>query len=387
MYITDFFVRSNGVTTSSRTPIPASLSIIEQVPLAPRTTLRVGGPATFFGQPQDTAQYVAQVRWAQAAQISVLPLGEGSNVLVADAGFEGLVISPQGNRPIAFGPHLAGVRRVVLDAAMPWDEAVRATCEAGLWGVEALAGIPGLCGAAPVQNIGAYGQEAAQTLVGADVLDLHTLALTYLPSSAMGLGYRTSHFKVRDRGRYIIMATHHDLHETRPQRAPYAGLTAALEEQGLDQHQVTPTQVAEVVRTIRRRKGMVWEPQEPSFFHAGSFFENPVVPRAQREALMAQHPKLPYWPTKHGDKLAAAYLIEASGFRKGWSLGFTPRGAGLSPLHALCLGHRGSASAAEIVIAAQTIYAQVLGHTGVALRAEVRIVGGGNLRAPFHAGV
>jgi UDP-N-acetylmuramate dehydrogenase len=331
------------------------------VPLAPLTTLQIGGPASRMVDLDREADVVDAVRDAERGGEPVFVLGEGSNVVVADAGFPG----------VALRMRTRGVRvrredsRVVLDVAAgePWDALVARAVDEGWRGFECMSGIPGLAGATPIQNVGAYGQEVGETITRVRVFDRIRGALADMDHGACGFGYRASIFKRSER--YIVTGVRFELpigDTSAPLR--YAELTTALSiEPGA---QVPLARARETVIALRRRKGMVIDPQDPDSVSAGSFFVNPVVDGrtlAEVEARAGERP--PSFDAGDGRfKLAAAWLVERAGFAKGWSLGRV----GVSRKHALALVNRGGASAGELLHAARTI------RDGVRARFDVELV-------------
>jgi UDP-N-acetylmuramate dehydrogenase len=383
LYITDFFARSNGVPPTKLPSAALPAGVLSDVPLAPHTTLGVGGLADYFATVEDGAHLQSLLVWARQHELPVFMLGEGSNVVVHDRGFRGLVLwqrPPDGGIAVH---QASGEVSVTLAGGTPWCQAVQQLAGEGLYGVEALNGIPGTCGAAPVQNIGAYGQELSQTLTAIEVVELQTGAATTLGADACGLGYRQSHLRHLWAGRYVVTAIHLRLGQSRQRPLTYPALLAALERQGLHPTSASPQAVAQTVWQVRAGRGMVWQGSNAPFGTVGSFFINPTVAKAHSAKLLAQYPHMPRWPGATVDKLSAAWLMETAGFTKGWRSRASGGRVGTSPLHALALINAGGATASEICQAATEIYEGVLAHTGVALRAEAQRVGFGASQAPF----
>jgi UDP-N-acetylenolpyruvoylglucosamine reductase len=339
------------------------------VPLAPLTTLRLGGPARRLVTAYDEAELVDAVRTADDAGEPLLVLGGGSNVVLPDAGFDGTVV-----RVAARG--LAGRRegdRVLLDAAAGEDwEAFVATCVADrLVGVEALSGIPGLVGASPVQNIGAYGQELAQTAVAVRAWDRLAGEVVVLSREECRFSYRHSLFKVHP-ARYVVLAVQLALEEgelAAPVR--YAELARRL---GVEVGERAPlAEVREAVLALRRGKGMVLDAADPDTRSAGSFFTNPVLTPEQLDALRGRvDGDPPAFPEPDGRvKTSAAWLIERAGFAKGAFDG----PAGLSGKHVLALVNRGGATTADLLRVARAVRDGVRDRLGVELVAEPHLVG------------
>ena len=334
------------------------------VPLAGLTTLRVGGTAARLVVAETDEEVVEVVRAADAEGEPLLVLGGGSNLVVADDGFEGTVV-----QVATRGAAVAGgaEHAVELAAGADWDHAVALLVDEGYAGVEALAGIPGRVGAAPIQNIGAYGQEVAQTLARVRVLDRRTHDVVDLGPAECGFGYRDSMFK-RDPDRYVVLGVTLALEHSRlggPVR--YAELARRL---GVATGDRAPAaEVRDAVLALRRGKGMVLDPDDHDTWSAGSFFTNPLLAAADAARLPAGAPR---WPERDGRvKTSAAWLIEQAGFGKGYGAG----PAGISTKHTLALTNRGGASAEDLLALARVIRDGVRGRFGVELVHEPVLVG------------
>jgi UDP-N-acetylmuramate dehydrogenase len=333
------------------------------VELAPLTTLRLGGPARRLVEVSTEGELVAAVRDAEPPG---LILAGGSNVVIADAGVPGTVV-----RVATRGVERAGPRLRVA-AGEPWDPLVAACVEQGLQGFECLAGIPGSTGATPIQNVGAYGQEVAETVESVRVLDRATGAVEDLPAAACGFTYRGSVFKRRDR--WLVLAVTFVMRE-QPVSGPlrYAELARALD---VPVGGTAPlADVREAVLALRRRKGMVIDPADPDSVSAGSFFTNPILD-ADAYAALAERlgPDLrpPAFPEPDGRvKTSAAWLIERAGFHRGYGNGRV----GISTKHTLALVNRGGASTAELMALAREIAAGVRERFGIRLVPEPVLVG------------
>ncbi|HEY7145990.1 MAG TPA: UDP-N-acetylmuramate dehydrogenase [Streptosporangiaceae bacterium] len=303
------------------------MTVREQVALSDYTTLRLGGPAARFTEAGTDEEVVAAVRDADQRGEPVLVLGGGSNLVVADEGFAGTVvwIRTRGVRQQADGPRCA----LAVAAGEDWDLLVRRCISDGLSGLECLSGIPGLAGATPIQNVGAYGQEVAQVISAVRVYDRSRQLVTSLPASECGFGYRTSAFKRaaagQPTGRFVVLGVSYLLSRD-PLSAPlrYRELARALE---VSEGARVPLAAArEAVLTLRRGKGMVADPADPESRSAGSFFTNPVLDAAQFAALRAAVARqygpdtaIPQYPAPEGQvKVSAAWLIERAGFGKGY---------------------------------------------------------------------
>lgn len=336
------------------------------VPLAASTTLGVGGPAWGYAEAPTAEDARALLDWASARGREVLVLGGGSNVLIADAGFDGLVLRLT-DRALAFED---GGGRVRAAAGASWDGLVQACVARDLAGVECLSGIPGDVGAAPIQNIGAYGQELAEHLVGVTALRRADGAVVELDRSECGFGYRDSRFK-RDRGAHIVLGITLEL---RPNGAP----TLRYPEIGRRFGETAPTlaEVRAAVLDVRRGKSMVLDPADPNSRSAGSFFTNPIVPATVADDVAARAEAAgfgapPRYPAEAGVKLSAAWLIQHAGFDKGFGDG----PARLSDRHCLALVNRGGARAADLVALACTVRVGVRETFGVTLVPEPVFVG------------
>jgi UDP-N-acetylmuramate dehydrogenase len=353
--------------------LAASLAIQNDVPLAPLTTLELGGHARHLVEVATDADVVAALRWATARGLPVLVLGGGSNVVVADAGFAGLVV-----RVASRGRAYASAGHEVLAtiaAGEPWDDFVADAVARGLAGVECLSGIPGLAGATPIQNVGAYGQEVSDTARVVRALERASGAVVDLSPAACAFGYRDSAFR-RAPERYIVLAVTFAL---RPGGAPtlrYRELADALTG-------AMPTLAAtrETVLALRRRKSMVLDAADPNRRSVGSFFTNPIVDaaaaarlaeRAVAAGVVTGASEIPRWPAGPGlVKLSAGWLIEHAGIAKGLRRG----AVGVSTRHALALVHHGGGTTTALVALAREVRDAVAARFGVTLTPEPVLVG------------
>jgi UDP-N-acetylmuramate dehydrogenase len=343
--------------------------IQEHVPLTPRTTLGVGGPARWLVEAGSEAEVAAALAWAGDRGVATLVLGGGSNLLVADRGFPGLVIRVRvgGLRATPCGDEV----EVEAGAGEPWDALVAKAVASGWAGIECLSGIPGDAGATPIQNVGAYGQEVAETIARVRVMDRATGQVAELDREACGFGYRDSVFKREEKGRWVVVAVTFRLRPGGRPALRYAELTrtfAGKPDPGL-------AEVREAVIALRRSKSMVIDPGDENGRSAGSFFMNPTLDAAAAarvRALLGPGEAMPEFPAGEGMvKLSAAWLIEHAGFPKGTREGR----AGLSTRHALAVVNRGGATAAEIVAFASRVREGVRDRFGVALSPEPVLVG------------
>jgi UDP-N-acetylmuramate dehydrogenase len=345
------------------------------VPLAPLTTLDLGGPARHLLEVRSAAEVREGLAWARARGLEVAVLGGGSNVVVADRGFDGLVLKAAG-RGLEVRRE-AGAALVQAAAGEPWDELVAQTVAEGLAGLECLSGIPGSAGATPIQNVGAYGQEVGPVIDRVRVLDLGSGVERVLAGADCGFAYRSSRFRTAP-GRFIVLEVAYRL---RPGGAP----TVAYEElqRALAVRTATPglAAVREAVLELRRAKSMVLDPDDANRRSVGSFFLNPVVEtgaaaaveaRARACGALAPGERMPRFASGDGhEKLSAAWLIERAGFSRGLRRG----AVGLSSRHALALVHHGGGSAAELIALARDIRDRVEVRFGVTLRPEPVFLG------------
>jgi UDP-N-acetylmuramate dehydrogenase len=347
----------------------------QNVPLSGLTTLGVGGPARYLALASYIDDLRHALRFARDQSLPVLVLGGGSNVLVADAGFIGVVIRQIGGS-IRSRPDGSRVR-VSVDAGVCWDDLVAWSVENDLAGLECLSGIPGDVGAAPIQNIGAYGQEVRDTLSAVRVLDRSTLSERRLSGTECGFDYRTSRFKTLWKDRMIVTGVELLLHPGGPAALRYP----QLRDRFPDVEETPPSLAAvrEMVLSIRADKSMVLSDEDPNRRSAGSFFTNPIVATRALDGIKRtltergiDAERMPTYPVVGGmTKLSAAWLIEQCGFAKGHTLGR----AALSTRHTLALINTGEATAAELVALAAEVRNGVADKCGVTLEPEPNFVG------------
>lgn len=343
------------------------MQIAEKVSLRGFTTLQIGGPARYFAPVETLEDLRDGLQFARERGLPTFVLGGGSNLVVPDEGYSGLVLHMTLGSEIAVSRDSDGVR-VVVDAGVDWDLLVRTLCEQGISGMECLAGIPGLTGGTPVQNVGAYGQEVGGLIESVAVLDRETLETRQMSRDECEFSYRCSVFNSSARGRYIVTQVTFLLATDARPLLDYADL-APLRDQA-----PTPLEVYRFVRSVRDRKGMLIDPDSatdespnPDLRSAGSFFKNPVVAEALFTRIAAGRDRVPHWVVAGGVKLAAAWLIEQAGFPKGFTLG----GAAISSRHTLALINRsGTATCAELLALRDTIIAGVEERFGVRLEQE-----------------
>ncbi|MBX3196836.1 MAG: UDP-N-acetylmuramate dehydrogenase [Labilithrix sp.] len=349
------------------------MRVVHNAPLAPLTTLRLGGSATRLVTVERERDAVDAVREEDERGEALLVLGGGSNLVISDAGFAGTVVR-MATRGLARSSERAGRVHVTAEAGEPWDDFVTAAVEEGLSGVECLAGIPGLVGAVPMQNVGAYGQDVGETIVTVRAYDRARREIVELPREACAFAYRSSAFRGKDR--HVILSVTFAL-EKRAESGPirYAELSRAL---AVAEGARAPLEaVRSTVVALRRKKGMVLDPADPDTTSAGSFFTNPIVSASDLEsvrALARDEGPMPVFPEPDGRfKLSAGWLIERAGFAKGFA-GEGGRAA-VSSKHALALTNRGGATTRELVALARRIREGVRARFGVTLENEPVFVG------------
>lgn len=351
------------------------MDIRASVPLAPLTTLGVGGPARHYAEASTEADIVQALGFAEEHNLPVLVLGGGSNLLVADRGFDGLVLRP---RLTGVETRAAGdVVELEAAAGEPWDALVARAVAAGLGGIECLSGIPGDAGATPIQNVGAYGQEVADTIVRVRAIERATGKVHHFDHPSCAFGYRDSIFKREARDRYVITCVRFAL---RPGGVPgirYPELARRLE----GHPSPTLAELRNIVLDLRRAKSMVLDPEGENGKSAGSFFMNPtldaslaeqVAARVAEAGVLKPGEEMPRYAASGWQvKLSAAWLIERAGFKKGTGEG----PVGISTRHSLALVNRGGARASEVVAFARRVRDGVRDRFGVTLVPEPVMVG------------
>lgn len=350
------------------------MRIEHDVPLAPLTTLGIGGAARYFVRASNVDEVIDAVQWSRTHDHPLFVLGGGSNVLISDRGFPGLVVQMD----------LRGITvqsedqyaMVHAAAGEPWDTFVEFSVASGWAGVECLSGIPGLAGATPIQNVGAYGQEVSETVARVEVLDTTDMIVKTLTNWDCGFAYRSSIFKSPQGKRLIVTGVTYRLRVGGAAAVRYQELRNYLESRGAPLEDLIA--VREAVLAIRRRKGMVLDPADPDTRSDGSFFMNPVIGTSELDRVrlaanqIAKDVEMPAFPNAGGSvKLSAAWLIERAGFHKGFVLG----NVGLSSKHTLAVINRGGASADEVVDLVSRIQSRVREIFGIELHPEPSFVG------------
>ncbi len=356
--------------------MPRQGLIQQNVPLAPLTTLRIGGPARFFAEAGSEDEMLAAFSFAEERRLPIFVLGGGSNALVADEGFPGLVTRvalkgvtwrDEGSRVI-----------VTAQAGEDWDEFVSRTVERDLAGVECLSGIPGSVGGTPIQNVGAYGQEVSETIVSVRVFDRLAGRFEELSNEECQFGYRASVFNATARGRYVVTAVTYALKPHGEPAIRYPDLKNFFANVST---RPSLKQTREAVRQVRARKAMLIEPGDPDCRSAGSFFKNPAITpdafarveeTARKRSLIRGAEQVPNFPSGDGKvKVPAAWLIERAGFHKGYGRGRV----GISSKHTLAIVNRGGATAREVIGLMREIQERVASIFGVHLTPEPVFVG------------
>ena len=331
--------------------------------LARHTTIGLGGQARWFARCATADDIRASLEFARRSRLPVQVLAGGSNIIFDDEGFEGVVlhVGLPGYRAdeTSAGAHIA------VGAGESWDSVVLRAVRKGLSGIECLSGIPGSAGGTPVQNVGAYGQEVAETITSVSAIDRETLRDAEFTRQECGFGYRESRFKGSDASRFVITEVRFQLGKRPAVEIRYPELARELDERSGER---TPAAVRDAVIALRKKKAMVIDPADPNTRSVGSFFMNPIVPQELYDRRL-KGLTLPTYPAPGGVKLSAAWLVEHAGFPKGTRRG----GAAISERHALAIVNRGG-STADVLALAGEIERRVNELFGVPLRREPVIV-------------
>jgi UDP-N-acetylmuramate dehydrogenase len=341
------------------------LELTEHAPLSSRTTLGVGGVARYLVEARTESHVLEALTWAKQRGVQLRVLGGGSNLVIADAGFDGLVLA-MALRGIACSSPSGDTRLTAL-AGEPWDNVVEHAVARGLAGLEGLSGIPGCAGATPIQNVGAYGQDVAETIESVRAIDRGTQTAVELSAKDCRFAYRDSFFKSEAPERYVVTEVRFALSARPPAQVRYPDLQRELE-----RRQLTTPSLAELracVLAVRREKSMLLDTADPNGRSCGSFFLNPIVSAAEAERVrsVAGSATPPTYPQPDGRvKLAAGWLIEQSGFSKGLRDG----NVGLSTKHALAIVAHAGATADEVARLSLRIRDGVRARFGVVLTPE-----------------
>ena len=342
-------------------------SIQENVPLAPLTTIGIGGPARFFLRAESVDDVREGLEWARVRGLAIFILGGGSNLLIADEGFDGLVIHIDTHGVTVESEDEFAMVKVC--AGEPWDSFVAFAVERGYAGIECLSGIPGSTGATPIQNVGAYGQDVSETIVRVEALDRTTGLVTWFTNWDCRFGYRSSLFKNYERERYVVLSVTFRLRRGGSATIKYPELQKYVDERGIAVDDLAGVRSA--VIAIRKRKGMVLDPGDPDTRSDGSFFMNPIISAAQYEEFARVAPDAPHFPSGKEVKLSAAWLIEHAGFRKG----FVHGNVGLSSKHSLAVINRGGGTAREVRELVEMIQTKVRDRFGIDIHPEPNFIG------------
>jgi len=349
------------------------MQLQENVPLAPLTTFQIGGPARFLVEAKSISDVREAVVWAKSKNLPLFVLGGGSNLLVSDSGWPGLVLEiAVGGIEQRPGEH-EGRTLFDVGAGESWDAFVAHAVSRNYAGIECLSGIPGSVGGTPVQNVGAYGQEVSETIDSVEVFDLRDHQVRDLCNEACGFAYRSSIFNTSERGRFIILRVTYGLTPGGKPHLAYADLRRHFEAQ---RKSLGLAEVREAVRQIRARKGMLIVEGDPDSRSAGSFFKNPVLSEEKHAELQAlasaKGLTLPSYPAlEKNHKVSAAWLVEHSGFTRGYAAGHV----GISSKHTLAIINRGGATAADVLALKDQIQQRVEETWGIRLEPEPVIFG------------
>lgn len=341
------------------------------------TTLQVGGPAGSFVRAETEAEIISAIRAADAAGSDLLVVGGGSNLVISDSGFAGTVLQIASTGFHVSSEDSCGGASVLVQAGHDWDQLVHESVLHAWSGLEALSGIPGLAGATPVQNVGAYGADVSQTIASIRTWDRESAAVRTFSNSELGFGYRDSLLKrsaTNGSPRYVVLTVEFQLALGR-MSAPvrYAQLAEKLGV-GIGERAYSPD-VRKAVLELRAAKGMVSDPEDRDTYSTGSFFTNPIVPRSVAEELPDDAPRYPVDGNSDSVKLSAAWLISRAGFDRGFGAELTGGRATLSTKHSLAITNRGSASAADVLAVGRAVRAGVQDRFGIELEPEPLLIG------------
>lgn len=349
------------------------MKIQENISLAPFTTFGVGGPARYLAEGRSETEFREALEFASEKRLPLFVLGGGSNLVIADEGWPGLVLRI-GLKGIESHSQ-SGETLFQVAAGENWDDFVALTVERNCAGIECLSGIPGSVGGTPVQNVGAYGQEVSQTITAVRVMEIGTGRVNELKNRHCGFAYRSSIFNTSERGRYIVLDVGYRLKQDGEPTIQYADLQKFFADAA-----ATPSlrQVRDAVRQIRQSKAMLLAPGDEDCRSAGSFFKNPLVNAEEAARIQALAHKrvpgkiLPQYAAEQGKiKLSAAWLVEQAGFHKGYTSG----AVGISRKHSLAIVNLGAATAREIIALKREIQEKVFEFWGVRLQPEPVFVG------------
>lgn len=324
------------------------LHITKNIPLAPLTTIQLGGNAKEYISCKTDEDIISALTYAKENALRVHVLGGGSNSIFADAGFDGLVIHIE-TKGIATQQGDDKTVLLTVQAGEQWDDVVQYAIANNLTGIECLSGIPGSCGGTPFQNVGAYGQEVAQTIAYVDAIDRESLQPVHFSNAECNFGYRTSRFKEKDCNKYIITSVTFKLTPNGAPNIRYGELSNLVSETS------SLEDIRVAVLSLRKKKSMLVDPSDPNSISCGSFFTNPIVSVEKFESMQKNLSEtIPSYDSGADKKLSAAWLVEHAGFAKG-----TTRGnVGISANHSLALINKGGTTA-ELLQFAQEIQTAV----------------------------
>lgn len=350
----------------------------KDVPLSFFTTLGIGGNADFLITASDLEQLKAAVAFGKENSLPLFVLGGGSNVVISDKGWRGVVLMPMFD-DLEMKDIGGGITAVTAGAGINWDHFVAVTVEKNLQGIECLSGIPGNVGASPIQNIGAYGQEVKDTIEWVEVLDRESLETKKFSNSDCDFDYRMSRFKAEDKDRYIVCRVCFHLKHNGAPALRYGDVVKFFESQGI----LSPSlaDIRDAILNIRRQKGMVYDKSMPDSISCGSFFMNPILPTAYAEKvreialeknLINDPQRMPFFPQADGTvKLSAAWLMEQAGIPKGYCY----KNVGISSRHVLALVCKPGGTAVELKELAEWVQKKVSESFGVELHPEPNFIG------------
>lgn len=352
-----------------------SICVQENIPLAPYTTFKIGGDARFFVKAETEKEIIEALKLADERNLEVFILGGGSNVLIADEGFDGLVIQIAA-KGVSISKGKNGTFFVTAQAGVDWDEFVGYCVEKNLAGIECLSGIPGLVGGTPIQNVGAYGQEVSETIVNVRVFDRKIKKNLELTNAECEFEYRKSIFNTKRKNRFVVLAVTYALKENGKPKIIYKDLLGRFE----NSHP-TLKKVRQEVCKIRAEKAMLVRQGGLDSQSAGSFFKNPIITKNKFQEIekivrklnhIDENEEIPNFKIDNNlVKILAAWLIEKSGFQKGYTKG----NAGLSTKHTLALTNRGNASAKDLINLKNEIQKKIKKNFGIDLIPEPNFIG------------
>lgn len=341
------------------------MNILHDEPLSKHSTMRLGGTAAHYTTVTNKRELQDAIAWAEQQGLPVIVVGDGSNIVWRDEGFPGLLIA---NKILGYEVQIEDAENcyVTIGAGENWDSVVARVVAKGLTGIEALSLIPGTAGATPVQNVGAYGQEIADTLVVVEAYDKQLNQFVTIPAADCAFGYRTSRFKTTDRGRFFITAITLHLFRGNPQPPFYRALQAYFDEHGITDP--TPQVIREAVIAIRKSK----LPDPAVVANNGSFFANPIISEQDFIQLQADFPGIPNWPTEDGHvKLPAAWLVEQAGFKDNHD---AETGMATWPAQSLVLVNEQASSTAQLLRYRQKIVDAVQQQFNIQLEQEPELL-------------